>query len=286
MTKENNKSSSDLLAILSWTIVSFLFIIIPALKDTAIRSILGIPMILFIPGYVLIAALFPKKEDLEVTERIAYSFGVSIVMVPLIGLLLNFTFGMGLYPIFFSLSIYIIVLSCITIYRRRNLFEAERFDVSVKRIYKNLVIENIPKNRMDYILTGIFLFMTIIGAGTLIYVIITPITIEKYTEFYILNNTGKAENYPINLYENNSTNLLVGVSNHEYSFVNYTIQIELDKKILKSEQLRLKNNELWEENMTFVPDKKGKDLKLEFLLFKEDNFIEPYRELHLWVNST
>ncbi len=38
--------------------------------------------------------------------------------------------------------------------------------------------------------------------------------------------------------------------------------------------------------MIFVPYKKGTDLKLEFLLFKDDNLTAPYRELHLWVNAT
>ena len=100
----------DLLIALIWSLLSFIFIMIPFLSETFIRTILGIPMVIFIPGYVLIAALFPKKDDLLAIERIALSFGFSIAVVPLIGLLLNFTFGIKLIPILLALSLYNIVL--------------------------------------------------------------------------------------------------------------------------------------------------------------------------------
>jgi len=37
------------------------------------------------------AALFPGKDDLDGIERIALSFGLSIAVVPLMGLALNYT---------------------------------------------------------------------------------------------------------------------------------------------------------------------------------------------------
>ena len=53
--------------------------------DTTVRTLLGLPFLLFIPGYVLIFALFPaKKTDrgIDVIERIALSFGLSIADCP------------------------------------------------------------------------------------------------------------------------------------------------------------------------------------------------------------
>ena len=92
------------------------------------RTILGIPFVLFIPGYVLIAALFTKKDDLDSIERIALSFGLSIAIVPLIGLVLNYTFGIRLIPILVSLCIYTIGLIFVTEYRRQ-LPEEDKFKI-------------------------------------------------------------------------------------------------------------------------------------------------------------
>ena len=284
-----NKISSDLLIVLIWIITTFIFIIVPELENTIVRTILGLPFVLFIPGYVLIAALFPKKGDLDSIERIALSFGLSIAVVPLIGLGLNFTpFGIRLIPILISLCIYSIGLIFVTEYRRRQLPEEQRFTVPFYKIYQDIIIDvKTPRSKIDNILTIILIFSIILAIGTLIYVITTPKIGEKFTEFYILNSTtGKADNYPNILKLNNSTTLLIGIVNHEYSLVNYTIQIDLDKNILTSEQLRLNHNDTWEKNMTFIPNKNGTDMKLGFLLFKENNFTNPYRDLHLWVNVT
>jgi uncharacterized membrane protein len=48
-----------------------------------IQAIIGLPLVLFIPGYALSYAFFPKKKDLELMERIALSFGLSLALIPL-----------------------------------------------------------------------------------------------------------------------------------------------------------------------------------------------------------
>ena len=105
--KKNDKPrfvSKDLLLIFLTTILAIIFIVTPKLNETFVRTILGLFLILFIPGYSLIAALFPKKGDLDGIERAALSFGLSIAVTPLIGLALNYTpWGIRLTPILISL---------------------------------------------------------------------------------------------------------------------------------------------------------------------------------------
>jgi uncharacterized membrane protein len=47
--------------------------------------------VLFIPGYVTAELLFPKGRELDTIEGFGLSVGWSLALVPLVGLLLNFT---------------------------------------------------------------------------------------------------------------------------------------------------------------------------------------------------
>lgn len=55
-----------------------------------IRFLLGSIFILLLPGFSLIKALFPTRE-ISSLERIVLSVGMSIVLVPLVGLILIYT---------------------------------------------------------------------------------------------------------------------------------------------------------------------------------------------------
>lgn len=76
------------------------------------RWILGSIFVLFLPGYSLLQLLFPKDSDLDSLERFALDVGVSLALVPLIGLMLNFTpWGIRLIPIMASLAGFTIIVS-------------------------------------------------------------------------------------------------------------------------------------------------------------------------------
>jgi uncharacterized membrane protein len=84
--------------------------------------VLGSIFTLYIPGYVLVEALYPYEKDLKPLERVALSIGLSLAIVPLIGLILNYTpYGIRLNPIIASLSIYTIALSLIAAYRKQRI---------------------------------------------------------------------------------------------------------------------------------------------------------------------
>jgi uncharacterized membrane protein len=76
-----------------------------------IRYVLGTIFVLWLPGYTFIKALFPSEpplktssKNLDTIERIALSIGMSLALVPIVGLLLNYTpWGIRLTPIVLSL---------------------------------------------------------------------------------------------------------------------------------------------------------------------------------------
>jgi len=84
-----NHFPKDLALVIHLTLLCTPFVLIPLLNETPIRIILGLPLVLFLPGYSLITALFPGKDDLDGIARIALSFGLSIAITPLLGLALK-----------------------------------------------------------------------------------------------------------------------------------------------------------------------------------------------------
>lgn len=278
--------SRDLQIAVIYVILTVIFVLVSPLNTTPIRTMLGIPMVLFLPGYALIAALFPRKNDLDGIERLALSFGLSIAVVPLIGLGLNFTpFGIRLVPILLCLSIFILLMCAFSYYRRSKLPPNERFTVPFSITYSSLKEEILSsKSRADKILTVILFISIIISLITLIYVIATPKQGEKFTEFYILGDNGKAEGYPNKLDAGQNISIIVGIVNNEYSPINYTLKILLNEVVLSSMDIQLNHNFTWERKIFFTPVGIGENQKLEFLLYKEENISAPYRDLHLWVN--
>ena len=96
---------------------------------TFARNIIGTIFVLWLPGYSLIRTLFPQKtspnaptETIDKIERIALSIGISLAIVPLVGLLLNYTpWGIRLVPIVISLLVVTLLLATIAALREYSL---------------------------------------------------------------------------------------------------------------------------------------------------------------------
>ncbi len=98
-------------------------------------------MLLFVPGYTLTSALFPKIEDLGRVARIALSFGLGIAVVPLICLALNYTpWGIRLVPVAASLAIFTLFTAAAAYWRRAcSIFSCltmmDRLAIPIKNVF-------------------------------------------------------------------------------------------------------------------------------------------------------
>jgi len=250
------------------------------LSDSLVRVLIGVPFVLLFPGYTLICALFPRKGDLDGVERVALSIGLSLAVVPLMGLVLNYTpWGIRLYPILFSLFLFTLSMSMATAYRRKGLPVEERFVPSISL--------NVPRlremNGSDRIMSVGLVACIVVAGGLTAHFASIPRVGERFTEFYVLGPGGKIEGYPTSMMLGESGTVILGVVNHEYDEVAYRIVIRLDGETVGTMGgIELEHEGKWEQNFTFTPDRAGENLKLEFLLYKE-GADEPYRSLHLWV---
>ena len=280
-----------------WDLVAIVLlslVLIPTIRfmpDNILRILIGLPFILFFPGYSLIALLFPSKQSLDTIERIALSFGLSIAITPLIGLGLNYTpFGIRLEPILVSISAFNIICSIGSMKRRMDTkdpflpFQLSQAQDLVKTTFKQ-------GNKIDRALNIILAIAIAVSLITLVYVVAVPKQGEKFTEFYILGPGGKASDYPTNLTIGQEGNITIGIANHEYRTVSYSVELWLvnasfvDNQTIIHELYWYDNftvtlehtapniegnwTKQYERPYTFSFDSSGQ-FKLWFLLFKDD----------------
>lgn len=273
----------DIFGAIILTFLTLFFVFLAPFSQSLLRVVLGLPFVLFLPGYTLIAALFPRDDDLDGIERLALSFGLSIAVVPLIGLFLNYTpFGIRLAPVALSLSIFTLTMAFSAQLRRDRLSPEERFkpDLGVTGIFEGVRKES----GWDKTLSILLILSIITAVGALVYVVVTPKQGEHFTEFFILGPEGKAAGYPTDLFSNNTYSIRVGIVNNEFESVNYTLLVNLENSSLYADSITLSHNRSYEDEIAFTPTIQGDNLKLEFLLYKNHNMTSPYRSLHLWVD--
>ena len=220
-------SPADLTVALVWLAASILAIYLPVLNETPIKGILIVPGILFFPGYCLIAALFLKNEDISLAERIALSIGLSIAIVPLIGLALNFTpFGIHLHSFMISLTVFILVMILVAHYRRSLLPHEKRFRFpfyEIAGIIRNSMLPS-AGSKVDRVLAVVITLAFLASILGTVYIIAVPKEGERFTEFFILGESGMAADYPDLIRVGQNYPMFIGVGNHEYRNMTYTIE--------------------------------------------------------------
>jgi uncharacterized membrane protein len=283
----------DLLLVAGLVLIIDIFVLLPEFSDSFLRIWLGIFLVLFLPGYAFAGALFPAKKDLEGIERVAISFGLNIAIVPLLGLGLNYsTWGIREVPLLTEFSIFILLMCVIAYYRRSLLSEAEAFSVSFRAYYQSIKVEVFEKHesKTDTIITFILIFSFLASIGSLAYIVGNPKEGEHFTEFYILGNNRTAGDYPTEFVKGEKGTVTVGIINHEHRPMDYTMELRLANRSLplseSQKKIILEDNMSWEKPITFTPPVEGKNMKLEFLLFNDNNKTVPYRNLHFWINVT
>lgn len=275
------KIGNDLILLNLLTLVLIASIIF--FPSNVVRIILGFPFVLFFPGYALVAALFPRKERMGGIERLALSFGLSIAVVALTLLILNYTpWGIRLVSIIYSLASFIFIISIITWFRRKRLTREERFDIKFQMALPSWGITVFDK------VLSVILVLAILGAlGIMGYVIATPKMGQQFTEFYILGEETNGAGYPKHLSVGEEGKVVMVITNHEYHTMSYLVEVRIEGMINDEiGPILLEHDEKYEEEVGFVPHKAGDNQVLELLLYKEGD-ANPYSEpLRLWLDVT
>jgi uncharacterized membrane protein len=249
-----------------------------------LRLLLGLGYVLLVPGYTLQAALFPRRDDLDGPERLALSFGLSVVVVPPMALLLDaLPWGIRTWPIVAVEALFIAACAGLALSRRRRLAEEARFTPALEFDWRGWWAEQDRTQRRLFASLGVALLLFAVGA---VAIILSPKPGEKLTEFYILGPEGLAENYPRQAVVGQPVTVTMGIANHEGVLAEYAVEVlNGAQRIGQAGPIVLQPGETDERPITFAPVEVGEDVKVEFFLYR-DGGAEPYRSLWLWLEVT
>jgi uncharacterized membrane protein len=271
---------ADIAVAVGLTLATTLVVLLAPLVEPA-RIGLSLPFVLFLPGYVLLAALYPRKDDLDLAERLALSLGLSIAVVPLIALGLNYSpWGIRLNPILAFVTLFIVLTAGVAVCRRLTLPSDQATGIPM-----NFALPKWPRLRIADRLLALLLVLTLTGLGVGAYFLATSSPdSEEFTQFYLLGPDGKAEDYPTTVQTGEAFTLILGVVNHEGQEASYRIQATIaDRPALSLDSLSLADSEKREMPVALIATRKGRNQKVEFVLYKGDDGA-PYRTLYLWLD--
>lgn len=225
----------------------------------ALRVVIGIPLLLFVPGYTLLAALFPgrpsrnagqvsslsglsrrfstarsiQQRGVRWGERVALSFGLSLFVIPLLALALDLTpFPYRTGPIVGILSVFSLSLTAVGVVRRLRLPRVQRFAVPVGYWVDDLV-DGVTGSPLDALLNVVLILSVLVAAASMSYALAVPQDGESFTEMYLVTQDGSGEvvaaNYPTNFTAGQPQQLTLGIENHERQPTNYTVVVQLQR---------------------------------------------------------
>lgn len=230
-----------------------------------IRIVIGFLFILFVPGYALVAALFPESGEspqeaggrtdsayipsqtgestgvfdtdrgLDVAERIALSFALSFAIVPLLAMgvtLSPLSFSTG--PLFVVISVFTVICALLALIRRLSLPDGEQVKFSAIGSTQGAHLSLRGSDSRGEILLNVALAAAVVLAlGTLSFAVLSPTDGEQYTEFYVLteDEDGElvADGYPDAIEVGEPTELHVGIENHEQERIEYNTVVQLQR---------------------------------------------------------
>jgi uncharacterized membrane protein len=322
MSNASKRYPIDIILFMIWSIL-LLPIVLLDLGDL-FRLILGIPFLFFIPGYLLIFLLFPTKEEyngIKTVERIGLSIGLSIALVSIVSLMLNFTpWRITLESVLFLLFLIVEIMGIFALYRWKMIDINMRFTISLDTSHMRYT------TKTDKFLTILIFFTIFLAGASIIYIIATPKGGEPFTDFYVLPSNRNVIEFPQDILKGENTSVILGLINHEFKMMNYTIEVWLIDEIVIFNESTQKNETIyrhawfmdeisvtlnhteitneknktkkWEQYYSFVIDRIG-HFKLTFLLFTTPSegydpqqdyknsihqiMSNAYRNLHLWL---
>lgn len=299
----------------------------------AIVAPLSALLLFFLPGYALLGALFPSEPSpdesadgsvanwqgnridplhsrtLTLTERLALSVGVSLLLLPVVAIGLSVS-GVGYegYNVSSALTLIVFVGMFVGTVRRWRLPEHERFRLRPRVRLANAYDALAPSGYLSLVTSALVAVALLAAVSSVGFALVVPNNAESYTGVSVLteNESGElvAGGYPSEIEAGQPTDLVLEVENHERQTTDYSVVVQLqrvdqgDGSTAVSERQRLAAfnqtvdaGDAWRRHHRIAPAMTGEDMRLTYLVYRGDAPDQPrtenaYRHVHLWISVT
>ncbi|MDM7939208.1 MAG: DUF1616 domain-containing protein, partial [Methanothrix sp.] len=248
---------------------------------------LGLILVIFIPGYLLVLAIFPAGSDLTGKRRTLLSLGFDAILTVLVCLILVLT-PRGLQPASLAtiLSLLSLFLFAVAHARWSALPRRRRFVILSNRgfrTYKPLARTTRGNGKRSAVYFALLL-MAIFAIAAFAYAINTYHGAQDDTGFTEFHVSLLKENDDASLKAGSPVTAQAQIINHENRAINYTLWLVLNGSTVLRKNLTLSRNEIWKGPVSFILNGQASGNRLDFLLFKDYDFSAPSKEDHLWIN--
>jgi len=327
---EQRRIPRDTLLVVGFALVADAVALTGTMTGPAVRIAFGLPLLFFLPGYATLTLLFPKRHEadtdagFDVTtvgwpgidrgtisfgERIVFAIGLSVVVLPVVGLTLS-ALGIGLSTPTMVGSLTALTLVCMLLgtVRRWRVPAHEQFVVPVGEWVARVRESATGRSRVE-LAASVLLALTLLTAVTTVGVaMIAQNNAETYTQLTLLtaNDTGEyvTGDYPRELRPGETQLFVVAVDNEERREINYTVVGQLERvnrsgsSVTVTDEQRLVTlqrvvpaNTTWRARHTVRPELNGTSLRLSYYLYRgappdDPSRANAYEHVHIWMNVT
>ncbi|QPV63228.1 DUF1616 domain-containing protein [Halosimplex litoreum] len=288
-----------------------------------VRTVVALPLVFFAPGYMLAATIYPERytgshgddallsgggrdrHGLHPLERIALSIGLSVAIVPLLGVAVWAAFGEFTRALVLAGLVSVVgLLLPVALARRYGLAPDRRLvtrpRTQIRRFGRWLSGSSTAETATNVVLVA----SIVLAAGAFTYGVAVPVDGESYSTAALLTDQDggpTAEGYPTNFTAGEPESLTIQVTNSENAETKYTIVETVERVTIRNSGIDVVDrSELGRERVTLregatarldrevAPDLTGESLQLSYYVYKGSAPEQPsrstaYRDLHLWI---
>jgi uncharacterized membrane protein len=309
-----------------WLVVGLLAVANVALLllPSAVRLLLAGVFLCLLPGYALTTLVFPARRGRQTAnpfrqnlndgvlgegERAALSLGLSVALLPLLGIGMTFAaLPLTVQNVLLVVTALVVVALAGGTVRRLRTSSDTRYKAPfwywLGEGYRGL-----QGNTVDVVLNVGLAVVVIAAMSTFAVALTTPQDGVKYTEASLLAESPDGDlvagNYPTELGPDGRADLVLRVSNNEGEDVVYTVVVQIqrleaegegeqavtERSELLREVQRVESGESWDYDHTVTPTLFGEDLRVVYLVYAGTPPENPttdnaYRYLSLSIDVT